>query len=667
MTKFLFLNRPQLSLTSNEAKSRESTVLTKKRTYEESSRHRESRRNEREKGSHSPKRVRGRRSRRRKRSRRSRASEDLDRHRRRSRSPVSRPRYGTSPERVYKGKYSRSPEHHHSSRSHIPSYKHRRSRSPEYENTRDRFIDTRWQMTGSGSRDSDFVPQVKYPRRMDNKFNSEVLNEPSTSGLTKNTIETPAVIDTGRKMTALDSKHSDFAPQVKYPRRMDNAFNSDIFDEPSTSGLTRNTIKTPAVIDTGRKTKALDSKHSDFAPQVKYPRRMDNAFNSDIFDEPSISGLTRNTIETPAVIDNGRKTTALDSQHIEFAPQRKLPNKMNTFNSEVLNEPITSGLIRNVIETPAVIDTGRKTTALDSKHSDFAPQRKLPKKMDNAIKSEVLDEPSTSGLTRNTIQTPAVSEGTGKKESVKLVEILTILSYMKDKLGVYGVPVSIVYDKAVTLEKKGFNPRILLDDEDIVTLLMMLSDKLTTFISEGGASAIEKSVMLKAQSCLKTLLRQKSHSDKKDASNIENSDKKGDLNAEKSNRKEDLNAEKSNKKDDLNAEKSNKNDGLNAKVNIGQIARLTVNKNIVETLTVIKNSLISGGISSINRNDLELVYVLVKEEQLKISKSKSQHEFERGSIVPQRQPISPPAPVISSRRPPERPCYLDHPFSNNRF
>ena len=356
---------------------------------------------------HPPERVHGTWSRSPERSFAPRAPEYLDRHRRRSRSPVCRSRYDTSPERVYKGRYSRSPEHHHSSRSHIPSYKHRRSRSPEYENTRDRFSDTRWQTIASGSKDS------------------------------------------------------------------------------------------------------------DFAPQVKYPRRIDNAFNSDTFDEPSTSGLTRNTIET---------------------------------------------------------------------------------------------------------------SGAGKKESVEFVEILGILSYMKDKLGVYGVPVSVIYEKAVSLEKKGINPRILLDDKDTVTLLMLLSDKLTAFILEGGGSAIQKTIMLKAQSRLKTLLREDSDF---------------------------------NKKDDLNAE-----------VNIGQIARLTVGKSIVETITTIKNFLISRGFSMFSnatKEELERIYELVKDEQLRISESMSQREFERGCYVPQRPSVPPPPPVISSRELPRRSHDMDDPLSGIDF
>ncbi|XP_066937888.1 uncharacterized protein [Macrobrachium rosenbergii] len=171
------------------------------------------------------------------------------------------------------------------------------------------------------------------------------------------------------------------------------------------------------------------------------------------------------------------------------------------------------------------------------------------------------------------------SQNVVKKKVLKVVEVLGILTYMKEKLGVYGLPVSILYEKAVEMEKKGLNPNTLLADEETATLFAMLSDKLSSQIEEGGGSTIQKAIILEAHALLLDLITEINEIKKKNKKNLP--------------------------------------------VNIAQIARLTLGKTISETVMIIKNFLFYEGCSNVTKDDLENIYMSVKDEQLKLTESAS--------------------------------------------
>ncbi|XP_068221170.1 uncharacterized protein [Palaemon carinicauda] len=176
------------------------------------------------------------------------------------------------------------------------------------------------------------------------------------------------------------------------------------------------------------------------------------------------------------------------------------------------------------------------------------------------------------------------------KEGVKVVEVLSILTYLKDKLGVLGLPVNILYDKAVKMEKKGLDPNTLLEDEETATLFCMLSDKLSSLVEEGDGSTIQKAIALEAHSLLLNLIDE-----------IKGMKKKSDVKLQ---------------------------------VNIAQIARLTMGKTISDTIITIKNFLVYEGYSDISKEDLEVIYMSVKDEQLKLTGSSTPSQIS-GSLSSQ--------------------------------
>ncbi|XP_066937890.1 uncharacterized protein [Macrobrachium rosenbergii] len=171
------------------------------------------------------------------------------------------------------------------------------------------------------------------------------------------------------------------------------------------------------------------------------------------------------------------------------------------------------------------------------------------------------------------------SQNVVKKKALKIVEVLGILTYMKEKLGVYGLPVSILYGKAVEMEKKGLNPNALLEDEETATLFAMLSNKLSSQIEEGGGSTIQKAITLEAHTLLLDLITEINEIKKKNNKNL--------------------------------------------RVNVAQVARLTLGKTISDTIMIIKSFLMYEGYSDVTKDDLENIYMSVKDEQLKLTESAS--------------------------------------------
>ncbi|XP_064103589.1 uncharacterized protein LOC135213552 [Macrobrachium nipponense] len=182
------------------------------------------------------------------------------------------------------------------------------------------------------------------------------------------------------------------------------------------------------------------------------------------------------------------------------------------------------------------------------------------------------------------------SQNVVKKKVVNVVEVLGILAYMKEKLGVYGLPVSIMYEKAVEMEKKGLNPNALLEDEETATLFAMLSDKLSSQIEEGDGSTIQKAITLEAHTLLLDLITEINEIKKKHKKNLP--------------------------------------------VNIAQIARLTIGKTISDTIMLIKNFLEYEGYSNVSKDALENIYMSVKDEQLKLTESTSSSQNYRSVASP---------------------------------
>ncbi|XP_064103606.1 uncharacterized protein LOC135213566 [Macrobrachium nipponense] len=172
-----------------------------------------------------------------------------------------------------------------------------------------------------------------------------------------------------------------------------------------------------------------------------------------------------------------------------------------------------------------------------------------------------------------------------KKKVVKIVEVLGILAYMKDKLGVLGVPVRVLYEKAVEMEKKGLNPNTLLEDEETGVLFATLSDKLNSLIKGGDGSAIQKAIIQEAHTLLLGLITE--------------------------------------------IDKIKRKDDTILHVNVAKIARLTKGKTISDTITNINYFLAYEGYSNVSKEDLENFYTSVKDEQLKFTESASSSQSNR--------------------------------------
>ncbi|KAK7086632.1 hypothetical protein SK128_006918, partial [Halocaridina rubra] len=194
---------------------------------------------------------------------------------------------------------------------------------------------------------------------------------------------------------------------------------------------------------------------------------------------------------------------------------------------------------------------------------------------------------------------PAENIGTGKTQkdkTVKVVEVFGILSYMKDKLGPIGMPVSVLYDKALIMEKNGQDPRTLLDDEVSINLLKLILNKLVNLVNEEGVSTIQKAIYMETQSLLQDLIR--------DA-----------------------------------CEFKKKNTTLEIGVNVSQIATLSMGKSIHETIEIIEGFLLYEGYTDIPREKVEAIYLAVKDEQLNLNLSFNRYERRTPSVEPQTRNV----------------------------
>ena len=189
------------------------------------------------------------------------------------------------------------------------------------------------------------------------------------------------------------------------------------------------------------------------------------------------------------------------------------------------------------------------------------------------------------------------SQNVIKKKTVKVLEVLSLLTCMKERLGSFGILVSKLHDKAVEMEKKALDPNSLMEDEETSTLFSMLSEKISSFIVESDGSAIQKAIMLEEQTLLLDMISE------------------------------------------INEIKKKNNTKL--PVDICQIARLTMGKTILETITTLKKLFCCFRAFLIYLKKNQRIYMSVKDEQLKLADSAASSQNLRSMSVAVSDCITP--------------------------